>query len=172
MFADIEPRKKIVLDKVSVFCFVGKRHNLDVLDGRVVNCEAYERALHLPTLKTCRTGIDVEKAEMWIAQNLENMAMTRDEELRRAVVDLLLDAAVVLTRVSADVLHQDVDAFATETQYLGKHPSQVAPVAVAADSLHDASARGSPKRLLQARNEFGGTNVAGMPDFVALLEIL
>ena len=94
---------------------VGQSDDLDVLHRSALYGHADEGALHVPALLACSTGIDVEETEEWVTLDLEDVAVAADEELWRPIVDLSLNAAVILAGIAADVLHEYIDVFALET---------------------------------------------------------
>ena len=119
----------------------------------------------MPTLKSCGAGIDVQESEMLVVLHLEYMAVTADKEFRRSLIELSYDATVVSSWITADMCHQDVGTLAVPSQYLREHTAQVTTVAVAHNGTQGAESG-------QTVGYLGTAYVAGMPHFVALLEIL
>ena len=129
-----------------------------------VDGEAHQCAHLVPALQSRCAGIDVEAMERAVVEHLEDVGMSRDEKLRRANKHLSDDASVVVARIAADVLHQDIGILTFEAQRCWEHAAKVAAVGVA---THRA------KRLhrFKAFGQFRRPDVAGVPNFVAVLEI-
>lgn len=171
-----------------IYLSISQCDDLYVFHRGAVDGHAHESSLHVPTLLACCTWVDVEESEKRVTLNFEDVTVAADEELWRVGVDLALDAAVVLARVTTDVLHEYIDIFTLEAQHLGEHATEVAAVAVAADGADDAAAlrRALGKLLiriatstrlrinsgsLQTFDGLHGANIACMPNLVALLEV-
>ena len=140
-------------------------YHFAVFEFVAVDGEPHYGALLVPSLQTCRTGIDVEQTERLVVFHFQNMTVAADEQLRRHGVDLRAYAAVVVAGIAADMLHQHVNVFAFEPQLLFIHQPQVTAVAVAAYRPEGSEFSKSLSHLCR-------TDVAGMPYFVAGLEIL
>ena len=91
--------------------------------------------------------------------------MSAYEELWRTGVYPRTNARVVVTRISADMLHEHVNVLTFPPQQLGIHPPEVASVAVSAHGTEHPE-------LSQAFGNFHRADVAGMPYLVARLEIV
>ena len=61
------------------------------------------------------------------------MRVAADEELWWRGIDTSGYAAVVVAWIAADMFHQHIHVFAFKPEHFGKHKTQVAAVAVAAD---------------------------------------
>lgn len=98
------------------------------LDG-----EADEGALFVPSLHARCSGVDVQEIECLVGYHLQYMGVSGDEEIGRGGIETALDGAVVVARIAADVLHQDVYLFAAKPQYLGVSAPNVLAIDVSVD---------------------------------------
>ena len=119
----------------------------------------------MPPLDARRPGIDVEETECFVVLHFQDVRVSADEELRRRGVERGANAGVVVARIAADVLDEHVHVLALEAVQLAIHQPKVAAVAVAADGTQ------RPERS-QPLGHLDGADVAGVPDFVAGLEIV
>ena len=92
------------------------------------------------------------------------MRMARDEKLWRRGIDLSSDGGIIVAGITADMLHKHIGVLASESELFGKHESEVAPIAVAADGSEGSEGSKSVCNLRTA-------DVARMPYLVAGLEI-
>lgn len=139
--------------------------NLEVLESTVADGEADEGAHLVPALQARGAGVDVEQAQLLVVLHPEDMAVPADEEAGRAGIDLLADAGGVAAGVAPNVRHQHLGTLAVPAKLDGEHASQVASVAIAADGPQRAE-------LLEALGQLERTDVAGVPNLVARLEVL
>ena len=119
----------------------------------------------MPTLESGGTGIDVQEAKRTVVLYPEYMTMTTDEKLGRTLHKLPNDASVVVPRITTDVCHQHVGAFAVPSQQLGIHSPQVTTVAVAYHCPQGAKRR-------QLVGQFHTTDVTCVPHLVTLGKVL
>ena len=75
------------------------------------------------------------------------------------------DGSVVIPRISADVLDEYIGTFYGKAVYLRVHDSQVATVNVSVDGTQRAESS-------QPFGHFQRTDVAGVPYFITMLEML
>ena len=135
------------------------------MESTGIDGEADQGADTMPALKTGGTGVDVEEMQLLVVLHLEDMAVATDEEGGRIGEELTGDAAVVASGIASDVGHQDRGSLAGPTEFLREHEAQVATIAVADHSTQRTEGG-------EAVGNFGAADVAGVPDFVALGEVL
>ena len=87
-------------------------NNLKVAEVTAVYGEADKGSNLMPALQSCSAWIDMEQPKLFVVEDLEDMAVTGDEELGRVCVDLLADEWVVMSWIAADVCHQYFYPFA------------------------------------------------------------
>ena len=90
--------------------------------------------------------------------------MPADKESRRLLAEDSTDGTVIILRVSADVLEQDIHLLHTEARHVGIERPQIASVSIAANGPHGPE-------LCQTPSHVEGTYVARVPDFVARFKI-
>ena len=144
---------------------VAKFDDFEVAKVPLVSSEANKGADLMPALNTGGTRVDVEEVELLVVLHLEDMAVPTDEELGWTGVELVADAPVVATWVTADVGHKHVRTLARPAQQLGKHATEVAAIAVPDDGSQGTEGG-------KTVGEFDTTDVASVPDLVTLCEIL
>lgn len=143
----------------------GDFDDLKIAELAAIDGETDEGTDVMPALEAGSTRIDVEELELGVVLHLQDMAVTANEELGGTGKELVADAPVVTTRVTTDVGHQHVGSFARPAQQFGKHAAEVAAIAVA-----DDGSKGTERG--EAVGELHTTDVAGVPDLVALAEVL
>ncbi len=119
----------------------------------------------MPSLEAGGSGVDVEEAYLTVVLDLEDMAVTTDEEVGRTVDELGIDGTVVMPGVASDVGEQDLGLFTAEAEELGEHATQLSAVAVAYDCSQGT--KGS-----EAVGDLGGADVACVPYLIALCKVL
>lgn len=144
---------------------VTKFDDFEVAEVPLVSREANKGADLMPALNTGGTRVDVEEVELLVVLHLKDMAVPTDEELGWTGVELVADAPIVATRVTADVGHQHVGPFARPVQQLGEHATEVAAIAVP-----DYGSQGTEGG--ETVGELDTTDVASVPDLVTLCKIL
>ena len=65
------------------------------MEGSGIGGEAHEGAHLVPALQPGGAGVDVQETQRLVILHLQDMAVARDEEARRAGVELLPDAPAV-----------------------------------------------------------------------------
>ncbi len=140
-------------------------YDFQILEAASLNGEADECACLVPSLKSGGSGVDVQTVERTVMEHFENVRMAGDEKLWRVHVEASGYAAVVVPRITADVLDEDVCFFTLEAQNERIHSRQVATVTIAADGTKRFD-------VCEAFGKFHCTDVACMPYFVAFGEIL
>lgn len=91
--------------------------------------------------------------------------MSADEQPRRIRANLFADPPVVAARVASDMSHPDIEFFAVEPL--------VFRMKVANGSIIDVSIHASEGlELSQLPNNVHSSEIAGVPDFIAVFEIL
>ena len=118
----------------------------------------------METRNACGTGVDVEKSELLVVHDLEDVAVTGNEELRWLGIEAAADAGIVMTWIAADMLYEYFDAFALEAVFLTEPLADVVTVDVA---------KHSPQGLYCGKpvGDVETADVACVPYFVALGEI-
>ena len=91
--------------------------------------------------------------------------MSGDEQLWRIGKECRSHAGIVVSRITADMFDEYIDILALKTVQLMIHQSQVAPVAVAADSTERTERSKSV-------GYFRRPDVTGMPYLVAGFEVV
>lgn len=107
----------------------------------------------------------MKQLELAVILYLEDVAVATDEELGRTGEELIADAPVVAAGITSDMGHQHIRSLTSPSKLLRKHTTQVAAVAVA-----DNGSQGSESS--KAVGKFYGTDVARVPDLIALAEVL
>ena len=138
--------------------------DLQVAEGAAVDDESHQRPHLVPALLAGGAGVDVQQPQGAVVLHLEDVRVAADEEARGPRQDAARDGGVVAAGVSADVLHQDLRAVHDEAEGLREAAPQVRPVDVAIDGAQGPEAG-------EAVGHLGGADVAGVPDFVARLEV-
>ena len=113
----------------------------------------------------CCSGIDIEALEIPVESNFQDVRMAGDEEMRMGVVQLFADSGVVSPGITSDVCHHDVHLFDCEMGHQRILQSQRLPVDVPTDGTQRLE-------CCQSGGQLFGTDVARMPDFVTLGEVL
>ena len=88
------------------------------------------------------------------------MRVSADKKFRRTSHEAADDGRVVLARITADMLDQDLGSIYRETVYLRKHLPYFLPVYVSVNRPERTESR-------QLLGHFYRTDISGMPDFVA-----
>ena len=94
-----------------------KRYDLTVLKVTPINSQSDQRTLLLPTCDASGPRVDVKQAEGLVGHDFKDVGVARDKEIRWAGIDHVANRCVVATRITADVLHQDVNILTSEAQY-------------------------------------------------------
>ena len=116
---------------------------------------------HLP----CCSRVNVQEVQRLVELNLQYVGMPGYEELWWRGIQLSDDAAVIITWVASNVLHQDINVLTLPSEHFGKHSSQVTSIAIAT-----YSPQGS--HITQFVGNFRGADVTSMPYLVTVLEKL
>ena len=144
---------------------VAKFDDFEVAEVPLVSREANKGADLMPALNTGGTRVDVEEVELLVVLHLEDMAVPTDEELGWTGVELVADAPIVATWVTADVGHEHVSTLARPAQQLGEHATEVATIAVSDDGSQGTEGG-------ETVGELDTTDVTSVPDLVALCKVL
>ncbi len=119
----------------------------------------------MPTLQTCRTGIDVQHIQRLVKLHFQNMTMTRHEQLRRIGIEHATNAVVVVARIATDVFDEHVDILYLKTIKFAIHQPQVTAVAIATNGTERSE-------RCQFLCHLHTADITGVPYLVAGLEIV
>jgi hypothetical protein len=108
--------------------------------------------------------IHVKKPEIGVTHHPENMGMAADEQVRPIPSEYFLHVAIVPARIAADVGHVNAQAFALPQHVEWQPGPQIAAVDISIDTTRRFE-------LLQPVEHFDGTEIAGMPQFIAAGEM-
>ena len=107
----------------------------------------------------------MQKVERLVVFYLEDMRVTSYEELWRIGKEQLPHADIVVAWIATNMFDQHIDILALETVQFAIHQSQVASVAVAADSSQGTI-------LSQFLSHLQRADIASMPYLVAGLKVM
>ena len=110
------------------------------------------------------TGVDVEHVERLVVLHLQDVGMSADEELWRTHHQASHYRGVVLSRITAYVLHHHLGLLHGEAQRLGIEASDVLSVDVSIHCTQGAEG-------CQALGHLQRADVARVPYFVATFEV-
>ena len=144
---------------------VSQFDDLQVAELPLVDAEAHQGADGVEALAAGSAGVDVQQAERLVVLHLEDVRVSADKQLGRACQQAAGNGRVVASGIAADVLHHDLRTIDGEAQGLWEEAAQFLPVDVAVDSTQGAE-------VGQSLGHLQGAYVAGVPDFVAGLEVL
>ena len=114
---------------------------------------------------SCRTRIDVQAVDGRVVHHPQQVRMSRYEQLRRFGIDGPPDACIILARIATNVLHQHIHLLTLPPIRFREADAHIAAIDIA---IH----RPQRRYLCQAVRHLHGADIASMPDFVTILEIL
>src|SRR5215469_10430412 len=109
--------------------------------------------------------VHVDKVEIKVPHDFQDVGMTANEETRFGVKDNSFRPRVVTAWIAADMRHINTKAFARPMQVFRKLAANLRPINI---PVHAADRF----KLAQSLQDFHRTKVAGMPHFIASREIL
>lgn len=110
-------------------------------------------------------GVHVNKSERLVPHDFEDVGMAADEQARPQPTDFLACPAIVIAGIAADVGHVYADAFAFPNKIFGQFGTDFRTIDVAVDSPRGFEG-------FQAIEHLGRPEVSGMPDLIALGEVV
>ena len=145
--------------------FLCQFNYFQILELAVVDSESDEGTDFVETVNTCSTGVDAKHVQGLVVLHLEYVRMSANKKAGRTHEQVLADGRIVTSRVSADVLNQDISTFDGKTVRFSIGASDISTINVAINSTKRAE-----------RSQLFGylprTDIACMPYLVAILEIL
>lgn len=115
-------------------------------------------------LDSCGTGIDHEHIPFLVSDDLQDVGMATDEDVRTMHVDQLAGMIVILAGIAADMRHEHLQAFAFEDTMDRMDEAEVVVVAVSGDSEKGLESTDLLRKLKSS------AEVSGMPDLVHRLK--
>jgi hypothetical protein len=109
--------------------------------------------------------VHVEKVEINVPHDFQDVGMTANEETRLCVKDDFFRPQVVTAWIAADMRHKNTKALTCPMQVLRKLAANLRPINISVNAANRF-------KLVQSLQDFQRTKVAGMPHFIALREIL
>jgi hypothetical protein len=137
-------------------------HAINLAGG---DCEPEAGSHLMPSGVPAGARVHVEKVEINVPHDFQDVGMTANEETRLYVKDDFFRPRVVTAWIAADMRHKNTKALTCPMQVLRQLAANLRPINI---SVH------APNRfkLAQSLQDFQRTKVAGMPHFIALREIL
>lgn len=130
-----------------------------------VYLEADQGALLLPALLTRCSGVDVEKFELAVIDDLKDMRVTVNHQFDLIFLEQILHSRRPFAGVATDMSEQYFDIFAIEDKYFRAFTLHKSVVDISAHSSHNRC------YLLQPLYDSVISDVSGMPDLIATFKI-
>ena len=138
--------------------------DFEVFGGAVFEREAYCRAHRVEAIAARRPRVDVQHTKAFIVANLQDVAMTADENRGAQGANFAIYFPHITTTIEADVGHQYSGALSLEALPLGNRKTHCVVVDVAIDRHHTLAERAESLQSLAT------TNVARTPHLINLVE--
>ena len=106
----------------------------------------------------------MQKPEIGVTHHPENMGMATYEQVRPVTSEYFLHVAIVPARIATDVSHVNAKAFALPRQVEWEPAPQIAAIDISIDTTRRFE-------RLQPVEHFDRTEIAGMPQFIAVGEM-
>ena len=118
----------------------------------------------MPALVACGAGVHVEALQLIVVHHFQDMGMPADEQLRGTGDELFFDVGCITGWVTADVRHVHFHAFALPAQLFGVYGADVVAIDIAVYTFQWFE-------CAELLGKGDGAEIAGMPYFIALVEM-
>lgn len=152
----------------SGFLFVGgvvQLYDFQIFNLLAVDDKPHQCAHLMEAVPACRTRVDVQASDSRVVHHFQQMRVTRNEEPRRMRINLATDAGIVFAGIAPNVLHQHIHLLTLPPIGLRESDTDIAAVDVA---IH----RTQWSDFCQSVSHFHDADVARVPNFIAVLEML
>lgn len=140
-------------------------YDFQIFNLLAVDDKPHQCAHLVEAIPAGRPRVNVQASNGGVVHHLQQMRVARNEEPRRMRINLAADAGIVLAGIAPNVLHQHIHLLTLPPIGFRESDANIAAVYVA---IH----RTQWSDFCQSVSHFHGADVARVPNFIAVLEML